>query len=188
VRTRIEAELPEALDDAAARDVVMTKPPRGTGERAWWLERLLALAPPELWEAELGRRPEELAKLPVRDNLQDAVRAGWTGAAARRRSQPWAQALLPVTADPRLVSVLPPQIAEPLVARLLGHPLWEALVDELPRPLGAQLSRELVKRDRVYRPIALALHPSVLPLLPDDTPRAAVEVLTFRHDLHQELA
>ncbi|HZN63915.1 MAG TPA: hypothetical protein VFB66_01350, partial [Tepidisphaeraceae bacterium] len=80
------------------------------------------------------------------------------------------------------------EIAEPIVARLLGHPLWEALVDELPRPLGAPLSRELVKRGRVYRPIALALHPSVLPLLPDDTPRAAVEALTFRHDLHRELA
>jgi hypothetical protein len=187
LRTRLEAELPEALDDAAQRDVVHTKPPRGTGERAWWLRRLIALAPLELWERELGRAPKDLAGFPVRDDLEDAVRGGWTDAAAAQSNADWAEALLPRTLDPRLAEVVPRQAAEKILAGALDDPRAGAALARI-APYGPELSRAIVAHHRIDRGIAAALHPSVLDHLPDDAPPAAVRMLSFRHDLHQELA
>ncbi|MFC7583569.1 DUF5691 domain-containing protein [Nonomuraea antimicrobica] len=41
----IAIEAPTACDKAMERDGVRPKPPRGTGERAWWLQQIIARAP-----------------------------------------------------------------------------------------------------------------------------------------------
>lgn len=188
VRARLEAELPEALDEMAARDIVLVKPPRGTGERAWWLQQILAATPLSLWERELGRRPAELVALPVANKLAPAVHAGWAHAAARLGSAAWAEALLPETWDARLIAVLPGDVAERQVMKALKDSrAWVAL-EELRRPWGLELSRALVRRGSLNREIALALDPRVLDDLPDDAPAAVVQLLAFRHDLHKELS
>jgi hypothetical protein len=106
LRARLEAKLPEQLDAAAGRDLVTVKPPKGTGERAWWLQQILAATPLDLWERELEREPAELVRLPVADNLAQAVHAGWSEAASRQRASEWAAALLSLTWEPRLVAAV----------------------------------------------------------------------------------
>jgi hypothetical protein len=187
LRMRIEAELPEALDEAAERDIVLTKPPRGTGERAWWLRRLIASAPLELWERELGRGPDGLTGLPVRDDLEGAVRGGWADAAVAQADPAWAAALLPRSLDPRLVDVMPRDAAERVLAGALEDPRADAALARA-APYGPELSRAIVAHRRLDRGLAAALDPSVLDHLPDDAPPAAARMLAFRHDLHQELA
>lgn len=187
LRTRLEAELPEALDDAAARDIVVVKPPRGTGERAWWLRQILAAAPLDLWERELARSPAELAALPVADKLAEAVHGGWSQAAGRQRAVAWADALLPESWDARLVAVLPQESAERHVRTALDDSRALAALRVLPGPWGLELSRELVRRSLLTRDIALAVDPRVLDDLPADTPLAIVQLVAFRHDLHKEL-
>ena len=188
VRARLEAELPEDLDEAAARDIVLVKPPRGTGERAWWLAQILAATPLSVWERELGRRPDELASLPVANKLASAVHAGWSHAAARQLDSAWAEALLPKTWDARLLAALPREVAERHVRTTLDDSRVVAALEALRRPWGLELSRELVRRGSLDRDLALALDPRVLDDLPDDAPPAVVQLLAFRHDLHEELS
>jgi hypothetical protein len=187
-RARLEAQLPEALDMATARDIVVVKPPRGTGERAWWLRQILAATPPVLWERELEREPAELVRLGVADNLAEAVHAGWSEAAARQRAAEWAAALLPITWDARLIAAVPPEVAEEHIRNTLDATPAYAALQELRRPWGHELSRELVRRGHLDRTTALALDPLVLEDLPDDAPPAVIQLLAFRHDLHKELA
>ena len=188
VRARLEAELPDELDDAAARDIVLAKPPRGTGERAWWLTQILAATPLAVWERELGRRPAELVSLPVANKLASAVQHGWSHAAARQLDPVWAEALLPKTWDPRLIVALPREVAERQVRQAITNTRAHAALDQLPRPWGLELSRELVRRGFLNRELALALDPRVLDDLPVDAAPAVDQLLAFRHDLHKELS
>ena len=181
---RIDASLPEELDDAAARDVVITKPPQGTGERAWWLQQILAATPLAVWEGD----PAKLVRLKVADNLEAAVHAGWAEAAARQRSAEWGAALLPQTWAPKLVAAAPVDVVEEQIAKALDDPRSRALLQELRRPYGLDLSRALVRRGRLDRSIAAALDPRVLDDLPDDAPPGVIQLLAFRHDLQKELA
>ena len=181
---RIEAALPEALDDAAVRDIVLTKPPKGTGERAWWLQQILGATPLEAWDGE----PEKLVCLKVSDNLAATVHAGWTEAAARQRNAPWATALVRATWEPKLVPAAPPGLVERQIAEALDDPRANPLLHELRRPYGLELSRAIVRRGRLDRSIALALDPRVVDDLPADAPPGVVQLLAFRHDLHKELA
>jgi hypothetical protein len=188
VRARLEAALPDGLDEAAARDIVLVKPPRGTGERAWWLAQILAATPLSVWEHELERRPPDLVSLSVADKLASAVHAGWSHAAARQLNAAWAEALLPKSWDARLISALPREVAERHVQKALNDARAHAALDQLQRPWGLELSRELVRRGLLSREAALALDPRVLDDLPDDAPAAVVQLLAFRHDLHKELS
>jgi hypothetical protein len=68
LRARLEAQLPQELGAATTRDLVVVKPPKGIGERAWWLQQILAATPLGLWERELEREPGELVRPVVADN------------------------------------------------------------------------------------------------------------------------
>ena len=138
IRGRLEAELPEQLDDAARRDIVLLKPPRGTGERAWWLQQLLAATPLPLWERELGRRPAELVALPVANKLATAVHAGRSHAAARQGAEAWAEALLPETWDAAADRRLPRDVAERHVMKALKDSRAWAALEALHRPWGLE--------------------------------------------------
>jgi hypothetical protein len=188
LRTRLEAQLPEALDAAAARDLVSTRPPRGTGERAWWLRQIVAATPLELWEGELGLAPAELVALPVRDNLRELLHDAWALAAARQDATAWAEALLPATWAPQLVDVLSPEVVERALLSAPRDGRADVAMAALRRPYGLELSRELVRRRVLDRDLVLALDPRLLDELPDDAPPAVVRLLAFRADLRQELA
>jgi hypothetical protein len=121
------------------------RPPRGTGERAFWLEQLLAAAPLAMWgdpAAALARRlPPEWA---------GAVRAGWARAAARQRDAAWARGLLAHRDDADLAALLTPAEREEHAASRVAQAgagadpaaagALAALVDACPGPWGAALS------------------------------------------------
>ena len=86
-RVRLETwkgEPPRQVDEAMARDGLEPKAPRGQGQRAFWLEQAVGLAPlgstaqwdrlPEVWET--------------------PIRSGWALAALRQQRPDWAQLLL----------------------------------------------------------------------------------------------
>jgi len=181
---RIDAELPEQLDEAAVRDIVLTKPPKGTGERAWWLQQILGATALDVWKGEPGK----LVRLKVSDNLATAVHAGWAEAAARQRDAGWAEALLPLTWESKLVAAARPEVVEKQLAKALNDPRSYPLLQELRRPYSLDFSRAFVRRGHLDRSIALALDPRVLDYLPDDAPPGVVQLLAFRYDLQKELA
>jgi hypothetical protein len=85
------------------------------------------------------------------------------------------------------VAAAPAELVEKQIAKALDDPRSHALLQELRRPFGLDLSRTLARRGRLDRSIAAALDPRVLDDLPDDAPPGVIQLLAFRHDLHKEL-
>jgi hypothetical protein len=113
---RIRVDPPAECDRSMRRDGIAPRPPAGTGERAWWLEEVLARTRLRAWPA-----PAEFRDRGVSEEWADTVRRGLARAAAAQRDPAWAAALVDsVTAD--------------LAAR--GHPadrqLLAALLEALP--------------------------------------------------------
>jgi hypothetical protein len=113
---RVGINPPDTCDRSMTRDGIAPRPPSGVGERAWWLEEILARTTLRQWP-----RPDEFLARSISDEWRATVRRGLARAAATQRDVGWAVALAdPLTAD---------------VARR-GHPedrlLLEALYDVLP--------------------------------------------------------
>jgi hypothetical protein len=113
---RIGISPPAAYDRSMRRDGIAPRPPAGMGERAWWLEEILARTPLHVWpepRAFLARR--------VSEAWVATVRRGLARAAATQRDAAWAAAL---------VDRLTAEVASH------GHPddrlCLEALYDALP--------------------------------------------------------
>ncbi|MEV5598258.1 DUF5691 domain-containing protein [Streptomyces sp. NPDC052496] len=88
-------EPPPACDAAMQRDGVVTRPPTGRGERAWWLSQLLEAAPLDCWSGWLGGRdPAGIVALPVADGWRTELHDAWCRAAVRQRDVAWTRALL----------------------------------------------------------------------------------------------
>jgi hypothetical protein len=84
---RLHVAPPEVCGPELVADGIEPKPPRGTGERAWWLSQLVGLVPPEAW-------PVEALDAAAGTDWAGALRSGWAAAAARFRDARWAAALL----------------------------------------------------------------------------------------------
>jgi hypothetical protein len=84
---RVEIRPPAACDRSMRRDGIASRPPAGTGERAWWLEEILARTPLPFW-------PEPQAFPVVPDRWSATVRRGLARAAASQRHPAWATALV----------------------------------------------------------------------------------------------
>lgn len=67
LKTQLEVVLPEACDKAMVRDGLEVKPPRGVGEKAWWLQQLLAATP-------LSTRTQ---RWPIATLIQAAAKSEW---------------------------------------------------------------------------------------------------------------
>ncbi len=80
---------PTECDRAMRRDGIAPRPPAGVGERAWWLEEILARTPLQTWP----RRQAWLARVPA-EGWGAAVRRGLARAAATQADAGWAAALL----------------------------------------------------------------------------------------------
>lgn len=156
---RIGIRPPVECDRAMRRDGVAPKPPAGVGERAWWLEEILARTPLSSWpepEALLGRR--------VADEWAGTLRRGLARAAAAQRDARWAAALVDrLTAD--------------VLAR--GRPedrmLLEALYDALPAQELAARAAGVLRRGLADANAVGVGH--VLELCPRPWPPAVAEAV-----------
>ncbi|WP_240506524.1 DUF5691 domain-containing protein [Thermoactinospora rubra] len=110
-------------DKAMERDGVRAKPPAGTGERAWWLQQLVARTPLSFWT----HPPAELLARKIPD-WDAEVKMGWVRAAILQRDAQWARAMFEW---------------DPIADLLVALPAWEqqALAAEFTdrRDLDSQL-------------------------------------------------
>src|SRR5262249_16629420 len=123
-RKTIEVTLPEACDKAMQRDGVEPKPySHGVGEKAWWLQQMLGLIPPEVWTRESGWTIRELIEGAERCDWRSALIEGWSKAARVHGDAEWADALLAETYKQGqveyLFQVLPPARQEAFILELL---------------------------------------------------------------------
>lgn len=134
----LEVALPDDPDPAAVRDG-LGKPPAGRARRGWWLERIVAGAPFEVWGEDPGRVVRRLS--------QDDALAGLRRAAVRRHDAAWAEALLSTRPDPDLLHLLPAGRREQVVLGLLGatdRALLGPLLAAVPGPWSPDLSEAVV--------------------------------------------
>ena len=106
----LEVTLPDACDKPMQRDGVEAKPPRGTGEKTWWLIQMLQAAPLGGWEEKWQTPPADLiAAAQAAESGKDILQA-WQKAACIQRNAAWAEALLHsglVVAPGELLALLP---------------------------------------------------------------------------------
>lgn len=160
-RTRIEVELPAACDAAMVRDGIEPKPPRGTGERAWWLGQLLAAVPPSVWSGGADLTPEQCIAAAGRTEWRELLLRAWSTAAARTKDAEWAEALLAVWAGGEravepgpLAAALPPERLEVVVTGLVDAADGDvsaaepglALAAEASHAWSAALTRTVMRR------------------------------------------
>lgn len=134
--SRFRRSLPEGIGSECP-DYLDPKPPRGVGQKAWWLQQLTAL-----------RALPPVSALSQPSEWKDALLAGWATACSRQARPDWAEALL--DRQPEVFSVIPPERREQLLfTRLPSFPLGLLLAHQ--HPLGAPFSRAFVHRlrDRV---------------------------------------
>jgi hypothetical protein len=186
LRRHLEVRLPDDPDAAGRRDG-LGKPPPGRSSRGWWLERIVAGAPFEVWDG-----PAEKVVSRIHD---EEVVAGLRQAAALRRTPDWARALLDKGIKPDLLAVLPPAEREARVLDGLGRTRptqVTTMLDSLPLPWSPQLSAAVIARLAQPKPdetgpllevllprLVRGLHPDAVPALQRWRARAK---LSRRHD------
>jgi hypothetical protein len=111
------------------RDGVAPRPPAGTGQRAWWLEEVLAHTPLSVWDV-------GLLDLPVPEEWAPVVRRGLARAAAAQGDGGWAAAL---------VDRLWPEATA--AQRMEDRLLLEALYEALPVSSRAERAAAVLRRD-----------------------------------------
>lgn len=160
LRRQLEFTLPDDPDVAGRRDG-LGKPPPGRSARGWWLSRIVAGSPYDVWGG-----PAE--KVVPRIHHEDVL-AGLRRAAVMRRTADWARALLEHGTDLELLAVLP---SEERAARVLDElrqtPPRElaTLLDSLSPPWSPQLSSAVVERIARLKPEETGtLLESLVPLL-----------------------
>ena len=114
----ITVQPPSDCDRSMRRDGIVARPPAGTGERAWWLEEVLARTPLEVWP-----EPEVFAARGVTEGWTGTLRRGLARAAAAQHHRGWTAALV----DQVTAAVL--TAGRPADRELLGA-LHEVLTDE----------------------------------------------------------
>jgi Family of unknown function (DUF5691) len=162
-RRRLEVTLPERCDADMERDGIERRPPRGTGERQFWLAQLLAAAPLSTWP----RPPEELVDMRIAGDWRPLVHGAWASAAVLQRNEAWARALRAVHPARDLLEVLPREEREAAAAQ---GDLEDALA--CPGPWGVPLSRAVLRqlgeivKDRLppvdLEEVCTRLHPDTL--------------------------
>jgi len=149
---RIVVHPPAACDRTMRRDGIAPRPPAGTGERAWWLEEILARTPLDVWP-----EPRAFLARAVDGNWAPTLRRGLARAAAAQRDGAWAAALV----DPLTEDVAAHGRPDD---RLLLEALYEALpADDLAGKATAALGRGLSGARAVGVEQVLALCPRPWP-------------------------
>ena len=107
------------------RDGIRAKPPRGIGERGWWLQQV---SPARRWR--LGRLPpgEMLVQMKIVD-WDSEVKAAWVRAAVLQRDPEWARAMFAWDPLADLLEALGPEEQQALAADFVrGHDLDGQLI------------------------------------------------------------
>lgn len=128
---RVDVRPPAGCDRLMQRDGVTARAPAGVGQRAWWLEEVLARAPIDTWGA-----PEDLLRLPISEDWAGVVRRGLGRAAAAQGNGGWATAL---------VDRLWPEATA--AQRPDDRLLLEALYEALPARQRAERAAEVLRND-----------------------------------------
>jgi hypothetical protein len=207
-RRTLAVELPASCDESMVRDGVNPVPPKGVGERAWWLGQLVSAAPLAVW-TELA--PVDLLVRMAVDGVDPRLLAlGWAAAAVREHAADWVLALLDgdiaIGAEQlaAMIAVLPRESWAPVLAQ---QPLTPALLAALPTPWPPELGTlvlDAVARHRDSRALAhvaeIAAHAAPPECLDhpitheppdyDAAPwrRRLVDTLVFRRAMHAELS
>ena len=166
---RLKVTLPDACDREMVRDGIEPKPRSGMGERAWWLQQMLAAVPPWFWCDALGAGPRDLLEAARDGEWRAPLEAGWAQATQRHADADWAEALLGALLDApasqaaqrigEWLSLVPPARLEAAILRLLARggrsanvqerdALSLALLNAHQRPWSAELSRAVLERLR----------------------------------------
>lgn len=130
----IQVTLPIAFDKTMERDGLEEKVPPGAkriGEKAWWLQQMLAAVPPDIWCRNWGKSPEDIQRAAKRSEWAEPLLQGLRQAAQRHGEMTWLEAFLAeaiqhqkFSAD-EMPSGLPPARLEALVLDALtssdGH-------------------------------------------------------------------
>ncbi|MEV4250602.1 DUF5691 domain-containing protein [Streptosporangium canum] len=111
----IQVTPPAACDAAMERDGIRAKPPRGTGERSWWLQQAVARTPLGVWPRLLGHSPGELVRMKIVDWGRE-VMAGWVRATVLQGDPEWARELFAWDPLADLLAALPPAEQESVAA------------------------------------------------------------------------
>ena len=179
---------PLAVDPAWESDGLIVKPPRGSGERAFWLTQALSLVDPGHWSSRFPASPADLARAAWTSEWGAAVMTGWSRAAVLHGATAWIVALWdawvahedagnPSFGELRrevlllLLDEMPDREAEQRVATLLRQPplagaldIEEAL-ERFPAPwsegFGLQVL-ETVERELASAQASSALLPALL--------------------------
>ncbi|MBV8642765.1 MAG: hypothetical protein JO225_02475 [Candidatus Eremiobacteraeota bacterium] len=84
----LEVELPPACTPAMRRDGIEEKPRNGVGERAWWLEQIVARVPPSHWSG-MKLEPRDVLALAARNEHAQALLRGLAQATASYADDAW---------------------------------------------------------------------------------------------------
>ncbi|MFI6923044.1 DUF5691 domain-containing protein [Nonomuraea spiralis] len=199
----IAVEAPLECDRAMERDGVRPKPPRGIGERAWWLQQILARAPLGVWD----RPPSRLLKMRIPD-WDAEVKAAWVRAAVLQKDPEWARAMFGWDPIADLLEALPPAEQQELAAGFVReHDLDSQLIMVLGgvsshwgEGLATAVLHKIVKVAAVQpwnlgELVKLAgehIDPALFPLAESYSPVEPVQrvaaLLRFRADMYKELA
>jgi hypothetical protein len=158
-RTSLQVQLPAECDKAMQRDGIEPKPPydRRIGERAWWLQAVIAATPLSHWREAARLEPAQLLDLASKHEWAEPLVTGLAEAAARQRSEAWVNAVLESRAASiaqleSLMTVLT-EPARPAQARKRlrdahaprgDHPAMGVL-SHCRGPWSVELAREMVK-------------------------------------------
>ncbi|MEO0985477.1 MAG: DUF5691 domain-containing protein [Cyanobacteria bacterium J06639_14] len=187
---QIIVTLPEACEQDWERDGINPTPPKGKGQRAWWLEQMLASVPLNVWQAE----PAAIVRAIPGHPWQTLLLRGWSQATQHQNHAAWADALLDQFGlEPfdqshftELLTLLPPERQEQLLRQHLPNPRseydplihWLYHVSQSPQFWSLDFSRLVLKQlliivrnhkknsyNLLYpvRNMALTLHPQLTP-------------------------
>lgn len=101
------------------------------GERSWWLQQMVALAPIDFWRQALDKSPEQLWDWSRRSDWKSALRQGWLRALDTQHDLRWLPLLQSMESDSRAQALLPP-LLDQLTAEQ-REALW---LDRLQRKQG----------------------------------------------------
>ena len=150
-KKRLEIAPPDEFTKAMKADGIDEKPPKGIGQRAWWLSQSIACVPPGYWETRFEMRPAELLQTLCKDDFFLPLLHGLTVAALRFDDcDHWLEALWESWSNIKQEKdIVPFDLREQLLVQLLRkmpHDIWKrikAAKDRSPA-LRARLDKALL--------------------------------------------
>ena len=108
-----QIEPPEQGNKDWERDgIALQLPTYVKGERAWWLQQLVALAPIDFWRQALDKSPVQLWDWSRRSDWKSALRQGWLRALDTQHDLRWLPLLQSMESDSRAQALLPPLLEQ----------------------------------------------------------------------------